>query len=109
MMTRLVQKFQQKSTQMWPELLQGIRDGDAAATTRLAHALKGTASNLSAPRVTCLAARLEELGRSADLGAAEAIVDQLGTELERCAAALTSLAECRPEPNATGAAAPRAA
>lgn len=62
MMDRLVQKFQLKSTQMWAELLAGYQSGDAVATTRMAHGLKGTASNLSAVKVASLAARLEELG-----------------------------------------------
>jgi signal transduction histidine kinase/DNA-binding response OmpR family regulator len=93
MMGRLIQKFQQKSRQTWDELLACYTSGDAPATTRLAHALKGTASNLSAIKVAALAARLEELGRAADLSAAEVVVKELGVELERCRNAFAKLTD----------------
>jgi Amt family ammonium transporter len=91
MMARLIEKFQVKSTRSWAELLASYKTGDAAATTRLAHALKGTASNLSAHKVASLAARLEDLGHAADLGAAETLVRDLGVELERCQLAFAGL------------------
>ena len=60
-------------------------------TTRLAHALKGSAANLSAVKVAALAAQLEELGRASDLGAAESVVEALGVEIDRCRKALQTL------------------
>jgi Amt family ammonium transporter len=81
---KLAHKFQEKSRQTWTQLLAEFQNGDVAATTRLAHGLKGTASNLSANKVTQLAAQLEELGRNDDLAHARAVLDQLGAELERC-------------------------
>jgi PAS domain S-box-containing protein len=93
MMHRLVDRFQIKSAQMWTQLASGVRSNDAVATTKLAHALKGTASNLSANHVAKLAAELEELGRSADLETAERILQELGTELERCRNACVMLTD----------------
>jgi len=93
MMVRLVQKFQNKSSQIWDELQSGFEEGDSAATTRLAHALKGTAANLSAVKVAELAEKIEDLGRVADLAAAESFVRDLGIELERCRDAFAELIE----------------
>ncbi|HWE01408.1 MAG TPA: response regulator [Tepidisphaeraceae bacterium] len=90
MMARLVQLFENKSRQTWDGLLASYRSGDAAGTARLAHALKGSAANLSAVKVCGLAARLEELGRSSDLSAAESVVRQLEVELNRCREALST-------------------
>ena len=50
-MGRLIQKFQERSPRMWRDLLNGFQSGDAPATAQFAHALKGTASNLSAIKV----------------------------------------------------------
>ncbi|HZK82035.1 MAG TPA: response regulator, partial [Humisphaera sp.] len=91
MMGRLIQIFQNKSRQTWDGLLASYQSGDAAGTARLAHALKGSAANLSAIKVSSLAARLEELGRSADLNAAESVVRELGAELQRCREALSTV------------------
>jgi CheY-like chemotaxis protein/HPt (histidine-containing phosphotransfer) domain-containing protein len=86
MLKKLASKFQEKSRQTWDQLLAGLKSGDVAATTRIAHGLKGTAANLSATKVASLAAKLEELGRNDALQNAQAIVDQLGAELQRCQA-----------------------
>jgi Amt family ammonium transporter len=83
MMERLIAKFQEKSARMWDDLLAGVAARDAAAITRLAHGLKGTASNLSAGKVAALAAKLEELGRADDLAAAQNLVSELGGELQK--------------------------
>jgi Amt family ammonium transporter len=91
LLQKLVNKFQEKSRATWNQLVADFKAGDVAATTRLAHGLKGTASNLSATKVTLLAGQLEELGRSDDLSDAQAILDQLGAELERCHEAFSKL------------------
>ena len=91
MMVRLVQKFQNKSAQIWADLQAGFNGNDVAATTRHAHALKGTASNLSAIKVAALAEKIEDLGRAADLGAAESFVRDLGVELEQCTKAFAEM------------------
>ena len=106
MMGRLIQMFDRKSRQTWDDLLKSYRSGDAPATARLAHALKGTASNLSAVKVAGLAARIEELGRAADLEAAEAVIRDLGVELEACRSVLANL---NPSTAADGLRVPRSA
>ena len=93
MMGRLIEKFKQKSRQTYDQLVACYTRGDAPGTTRFAHALKGTSSNLSAIKVSSLAARLEELGRADDLSAAEAVVKELGVELERCRNVFAKLTE----------------
>ena len=92
MLGRLVQKFEARSQQLWNELQTGCQAHDAAATARLAHSIKGTAANLSATRVAELAERIEDLGRSAEMNDVDAIVAELGTELQRCHRALRLIA-----------------
>ena len=62
MMCRLIQIFQNKSRQTWDGLLASYQSGDAAGTARLAHALKGRAANLSAIKVSSLAATIRRTG-----------------------------------------------
>ncbi|MDP9175924.1 MAG: response regulator [Planctomycetota bacterium] len=83
MLRRLVGKFLEKSVQTFQELLEVCKSGDAPATARLAHAIKGTAANLSAISVAGLAAQLEALGSAGDLTHAQELVEQLGIELNR--------------------------
>ena len=85
MLARLLQLFDKQSRPTWSGLLASYQSRDAAAVARFAHALKGMAANLSAARVAGLAAQLEQLGRSANLDAAETVVQEVGIELlTRC-------------------------
>jgi Amt family ammonium transporter len=84
MLARLVEKFEKRSGEIWTELLTSYKAGDAAATGRLAHALKGSASNLSAVYVSKSAAGIEDICKSGELAQAESLIQQLGDELERC-------------------------
>ncbi len=67
-----------------PGMMAGIRDavrlGDAAALERASHALKGCIANLGAKRAGAVALRLEDIGRSGDLGDAEAVLSRLEAE-----------------------------
>jgi CheY-like chemotaxis protein/HPt (histidine-containing phosphotransfer) domain-containing protein len=94
MMSRLIQLFHQKSGRTWNELLASYEAGDASGTAKLAHSLKGSAANLSATKVSSLAAKLEELGRSDNLAAAESVMSALGIELQHCRTVLAGL--CNP-------------
>lgn len=58
---------------------------------RVAHALRGTLSNLSATRASALAAELEAIGRSTDLTGAQTILDTLVLELGKVMRALEAL------------------
>ena len=84
MMVRLIEKFKERSRQTYANLLACCKTGDAPGMALFAHALKGTSANLSAVKVSSLAAQLEDLGRSADLSTAEELAKKLGIELERC-------------------------
>jgi CheY-like chemotaxis protein len=105
MLERLVEKFRESSLRLLRDLTDGCLAGDAEVTTRLAHAMKGTAANLSAIRLSALAARLENLSRAGDLADGHVIVEQLTAELNRCHQAFASLGEAHParefEVNAT--------
>jgi Amt family ammonium transporter len=89
--SRIARRFGETIPRMWEGLRAGVAAGDAAATARSAHAIKGTAANVSATRLSELAHKLEELGREGNLTSAEAIVQQLADELERCKAELAAI------------------
>ena len=91
LLKRVADKFQAKSRQTLEQLLGGYKAGDAAATARFAHAMKGAASNLSAVKLATIAERIEDLGQAGDLAAAEDAVRQLSDEFERCIRELPTL------------------
>ncbi|MBC7782689.1 MAG: response regulator [Burkholderiales bacterium] len=91
LLRRVVDKYRAKSDATWQQLLAGVRAGDLAETARVAHAIKGSASNLSAIKLAQLAEELEDLGPSGDLAGAQRLVEMLGTELERCHQELAKL------------------
>jgi HPt (histidine-containing phosphotransfer) domain-containing protein len=102
LVSKVAQKFQQTVPQVWDHLCAGIKAGDAAATARHAHSIKGTAGSVSAAQLAELAAQLESLGREGNLATAESVLEQLTTELERCKQELQALASSdRVPPRAT--------
>jgi HPt (histidine-containing phosphotransfer) domain-containing protein len=60
-----------------------VASGDAVGIASLAHGLKGAAGMASASDLQAVAARLEEMGRSADLQLATTAIDQLKAEIDR--------------------------
>jgi HPt (histidine-containing phosphotransfer) domain-containing protein len=78
------------------DIRQAITLGDSKQVERIAHTLKGTASNFGARATVAAARRLEEMGRSKDLAEAEAAYTALEIEVERLIAALTSYAAQHP-------------
>jgi Amt family ammonium transporter len=88
---RLVEKFRAKSLETWEPLLEALKAGDASRAARVAHAIKGTASNLSAIKLAEFAGQIEELEPGGDLAAIEAAVHRLGAELNRCREELVNL------------------
>jgi HPt (histidine-containing phosphotransfer) domain-containing protein len=71
---------------MLQKVAKAIADGDAAQLMRDAHMLKGAAANLSAESVRSIARRLEEIGQSGDLAAAQQSFSELKQEVARCIA-----------------------
>jgi len=80
-----------------PGLLAQVRTalaaGDGATLERAAHRLKGSAANLSAPRVVAVAGRLEEIGREGAFEGAESACVELEGEVVHLGYALEILKE----------------
>jgi CheY-like chemotaxis protein len=70
------------------ELEAAVRGGQAEDVHRLSHALKGAASAIGAGRAGELAARLEQIGRDADLEQARDVLQRLHAEIRQVAAFL---------------------
>jgi HPt (histidine-containing phosphotransfer) domain-containing protein len=86
-------QFRDASTDQVERLAASVGAKDADEAARLAHALKGTAANLSATRVRSIAARLEELGKAGELSDAGQLVNDLRTEVRRCLAYIPQAVE----------------
>ena len=78
---------------MLADIRQAIRLGDANALERASHALKGCVANLGAKRAGAVALRLEEIGRSGEVGDAEALLSRLETEIAWFTEELTEFQE----------------
>lgn len=65
--TRLLTKFMRRIDDDLRLIHEALADSDAERLTELAHALKGSAANLSADRLCVVAAELEAVARSGDL------------------------------------------
>ena len=78
---------------MMADIRRAARAGDAKALEHAAHALKGCIANLGATRAGAMALHLEEIGRSGDLGDAEAVLSRLELEVAWFAEELTAFQE----------------
>ena len=78
---------------MMADIRGAVRAGDARALEHASHALKGCIANLGAKRSRALALRLEEIGRSGDLGDAEAVLSRLEREIAWFTEELTEFQE----------------
>lgn len=80
----------------FPLLMQEIREavesGDARKLEHAAHSLKGSVSNFGAPEAVDAAARLEMLGRAAQLSSAGDALRRLEEQFENLQPALRALA-----------------
>ena len=78
-----------------PKILSEIRDavsrGDAAEIFQVAHKLKGSVANFSAPAAVEAAASLERIGRRGQLEGAEQALSRLEREIGRVRRALLDL------------------
>ena len=80
---KLVDLFLQQSPVLMSQLRVAIREENAAAIVRAAHALKGTISNFPAGRARSEAARMEAIGLAGDFAAAREALELLDVEVER--------------------------
>jgi len=58
--------------------------GDFQAMAQVAHGLKGAASIIAAEPLRCIAAAIEEAGKSETQGSLVSIVDNLQLEMKKC-------------------------
>ena len=63
----MAELFFEQSGKLMPQIAQAVNQRDASAVERLAHKLKGSIGNFSAPQAFTAAQRLEDMGRSGDL------------------------------------------
>ena len=73
------------------EIRSGLDNADGHMLELAAHRMKGSAANLSAPRVVALSGRLEEIARGGRLAAARSVFDELEHEVGRLRDALEVL------------------
>jgi CheY-like chemotaxis protein len=88
----MLEKFKGMAADKLAELSRQIASNNASEASRVAHALKGSAANMSAGGIAAVAAEIEKAGRSADLAAAERQLERLREEIERCNADIQSVA-----------------
>ena len=69
-------------------LREAIEGGDASSVERTAHALKGSCGNMGATGMVAICEKLEDEGRSGELGRAPMLVERLEAEYSRVRAAL---------------------
>jgi two-component system sensor histidine kinase/response regulator len=86
----LLRLFQADAPKLLADAKEAIRRGDAKLLRRAGHTIKGAASSLGAEQTRAAAARLEDLGRAANLDGAEAAC----AELERAMARLEAETSC---------------
>lgn len=77
---RIIVKFKTRMVDDLEQLDASIRSGDALATARLAHSLKGATATLSAEGLQAIFARLENIGRSGNVAEATQCLAELKEE-----------------------------
>ena len=80
----LLQVFKDQSARHLAGLRRAISDGDGDAIWHFAHAMKGSAANLSALRVEALAGQLEAVAKQGAKAEINALTDAISAELDRC-------------------------
>jgi CheY-like chemotaxis protein len=93
LLREVVALFREACTEMLLEIDSAIADRDAIRLRRLAHTLKGEASNFGAAATVEAALRLEIMGRDEDLTEAEVAYAALQSALEQLLPALLAFGE----------------
>ena len=79
----LVDIFLTDADERVEELKDALSKGEADTFSRTAHKLKGSSANMGAVRLTDIAKDMEQLGKTASLSGAEALMQPLQDELIR--------------------------
>jgi two-component system sensor histidine kinase/response regulator len=88
----LVDLFVGNSPHLMEDIRKGVKEHDARAVEKAAHALKGSVANFAAQAAFDAALRLEEIGRSGDLAVAAVALENLEREITRLTPALAKVA-----------------
>jgi HPt (histidine-containing phosphotransfer) domain-containing protein len=80
---RILAKFEQRLEEDLVLLEKEVDQHDAAAVASVAHRLKGASANVSATRLSDVFARMERLGRTAQLQQVPECMDELRREWSR--------------------------
>ncbi len=78
----LVELFKSESRKCIERLAEALRQGDAAAAAAAAHSLKGSASNLGAPRLSQLCGQAEKQARTGVMDAVDLLLPEIETQLK---------------------------
>ncbi|MAE63923.1 MAG: hypothetical protein CMJ18_06585 [Phycisphaeraceae bacterium] len=81
---KMLEKFRQRADEDLDELEQAIAEANPKQAAHVAHRFKGAAANISAERLRETALQLEQMGRDDDLEQANAALESIRSELERC-------------------------
>jgi CheY-like chemotaxis protein len=86
----LVGLFREDSKRELAQVADALRDRDAQAVARAAHALKGSSGQLGATRTESIAAQLQAVAETGELGSAKALLRRLETAIDAAHSALSS-------------------
>ena len=96
-MEDLIELFLQRYEAMLEKIRVALAERDQAAVEQAAHALKGTANNLSASEVVLSAGQLEALGRLGTLADAPIVYTQLEKAVLRLVQLIEKRSRCQPD------------
>lgn len=85
---KLVRCFLEDAPGLVEQMRVGLRDNDSESLTRAAHSLKGLAANFDAHVAVAAAARVEEIGNSESLSAADSALAGLEIQVNKLSEAL---------------------
>ncbi len=90
LMKSLAGLFREDSSRGLKQVADALRERDAPAVARAAHALKGSSSQLGATRTEAISAELQAVAESGELGSAKALLRRLETAVDAAQSALSS-------------------
>jgi two-component system sensor histidine kinase/response regulator len=93
LLSELLELFRQDYPAQIEAARKALAGAESEGVERAAHSLKGTLANLAATGACKLAAQLEDLGRSRQLGHANSTLTQLEREISRVTASLDILCQ----------------
>jgi HPt (histidine-containing phosphotransfer) domain-containing protein len=80
----VLDKFEERLRNDWTELQEAVAASDSRRVATLAHSLKGSAGNVAATEISQVAGELERAARGQSLGSADATLERMNSEIERC-------------------------